>query len=122
MKGLIEQLPTGGGSSYLVYRALLNQSGTNAPTAIVLENTLGETPTFGYDAAGVYTLNTVGNVFTTDKTFVLVKTTPNADPFFVFYAGLGGENQLLLGVMNIFSGVATDGELLNTSIQIIVYP
>jgi hypothetical protein len=31
----------GGGASYLVYTALLTQSGTSAPTATVLDNTLG---------------------------------------------------------------------------------
>ena len=31
---------------YKIYRALLTQSGTSAPTAIVLENTLGVIPTF----------------------------------------------------------------------------
>ena len=65
----VEALPSA--PAYLVYRALLSQSGTNAPTAIVLENTLGEVPTFSYVDVGVYELNTVGNVFTTNKTFVL---------------------------------------------------
>lgn len=52
------------------YKALLSQSGSNAPTAIVLENTLGEVPTFVYSDIGEYRLTTVGNIFETNKTIV----------------------------------------------------
>jgi hypothetical protein len=41
----------------LVYRALLKQSGTSTPTAVILENTLGFVPTLGRDSAGVYTVD-----------------------------------------------------------------
>jgi hypothetical protein len=44
----------GGGASYLVYTALLSQSGTDAPTAVVLENTLGGTVTYTRDGIGFY--------------------------------------------------------------------
>ncbi len=54
---------------YKVYTALLSQSGTSAPTAIVLENTLGATPTFSYNAQGNYTVTCTG-CFTEDKTVV----------------------------------------------------
>jgi hypothetical protein len=43
----------GSGASYLVYTALLNQSGTDAPVATVLENTLG--------SLGVWTRNGIGH-------------------------------------------------------------
>ena len=39
---------TSGAASYLVYTALLTQSGTDAPVATVLENTLGGTVTWSY--------------------------------------------------------------------------
>ena len=39
---------------YKVYTALLSQSGTDAPTAIVLENTLGQTITWSYNGVGTY--------------------------------------------------------------------
>ena len=44
----------GGGASYTIYRALLTQSGTNAPVATVLENTLGFTPTWDRSGPGLY--------------------------------------------------------------------
>lgn len=47
----------GGVESYLVYTALLTQSGTDAPVvAAELRNTLGFTPTFTREAPGEYTI------------------------------------------------------------------
>ena len=43
-------------SSYKVYRSLLKQSGTNAPTEVVLENTLGITLSWLYINVGHYAL------------------------------------------------------------------
>ncbi len=57
-----------GMASPKIYRALLSQSGTAAPTAVILENTLGEVPTFSYSATGLYLLTTVSPVFVVDKT------------------------------------------------------
>jgi len=60
----------GGGSSPKVYRALLTQSGTDAPVATVLENTLGFVPTYEYSLVGQY--NVVSPVgFPAGKTFIL---------------------------------------------------
>lgn len=65
---LIEAANAGGGSSYLVYTALLSQSGTSAPVATVLENTLGGTVVWGYSGVGTYTATKSG-AFTLNKTF-----------------------------------------------------
>lgn len=56
------------GLPYKIYHALLSQAGTAAPTAVILENTLGEVPTFSYSSQGVYLLTTVSPVFVVDKT------------------------------------------------------
>ena len=40
---------------YKVYTALLTQAGTSAPTAIILNNTIG-TLVFGYSGVGLYTI------------------------------------------------------------------
>ena len=61
---------TGGGLPYLVYTAIINQTGTNAPTALVLQNTLGANVTYSYDAVGGYFVN-CPNKFTAGKTFVI---------------------------------------------------
>ena len=57
--------------SYKVYTALLTQSGTNAPVATVLENTLGIVPVWSYDEVGYYIL-TASGAFTDTKTFITV--------------------------------------------------
>lgn len=53
---------------YKVYTAILNQTGTSAPVATVLENTLG-TITFSRDSDGFYKINSSG-LFTSNKTVV----------------------------------------------------
>jgi hypothetical protein len=48
----------------LMYKALITQAGTSAPTATIIYNTLGEDPTFAYDGVGDYDLITVAALFT----------------------------------------------------------
>lgn len=58
---------------YKVYTALLTQSGTNAPTAIVLENTLGGTIVWSRANQGQY-VGTLANAFSLDYTIVFATT------------------------------------------------
>jgi hypothetical protein len=55
---------------YKSYVALLSQSGTNAPVATVLENTLGTTITWVRDSQSTYrgVVGSPGNLFVTNKT------------------------------------------------------
>lgn len=59
---LVPQAPT-----YKVYTALLTQSGTDAPVATVLENTLGGDVVWSYSSIGTYNAVTNG-FFTLNKT------------------------------------------------------
>jgi len=60
---------------YKVYTALLTQSGTSDPTSVVLENTLGVTPTLNYEDVAKYSLTITGDLFAdTSKVFVSFKT------------------------------------------------
>lgn len=68
---------SGGGLIYQVYTALLSQTGTSAPTATVLENTLGVTPTFGYGSVGNYTI-TIAGEFNEAKTFYTLQQANDA--------------------------------------------
>jgi len=52
------------------YVAVVTQTGTNAPTATVLENSLGGTVVYGYTSTGIYTL-TLASAFTQNKTIIL---------------------------------------------------
>jgi hypothetical protein len=58
----------------LRYKALLTQSGTDAPVATVLEDTLGDIyglpPALSYNAVGTYDITLTG-AFTVNKTFIL---------------------------------------------------
>jgi hypothetical protein len=65
------------GPQYKLYTALLSQSGTASPTAIVLENTLGVIVTFSYVSIGLYSLQAVG-ALTINKTFVTFNS-PNGN-------------------------------------------
>ena len=69
-KGMASWTPaTSSGASYLVYTALLTQTGTDAPVATVLENTLGGTVVWSYVSTGTYRA-TLASAFTADKTVI----------------------------------------------------
>ena len=59
----------GGAAPYKVYTALLSQTGTDAPVATVLENTLGGEVVWSYYTEGVYQGELI-NAFTENKTDV----------------------------------------------------
>lgn len=60
-----------GARPYKVYTALLTQTGTDAPVATVLENTLGGTPVWSYSAVGDYTLTATGLLTSAKTTLTL---------------------------------------------------
>ena len=61
------------GVPYKVYTALLTQSGTSAPVATVLENTLSGTITWSYSSVGSYQATLVG-AFPSSKTFFYINS------------------------------------------------
>lgn len=73
---------------YKVYSALLSQSGTDAPTAIVLENTIGEI-VWTRDDVGVY-VGTLNGAFTLYKTFIIL-TQGTGNVCIINSVGLGGD-------------------------------
>ena len=58
---------------YLVYCALLSQSGTNAPTYTELDNTTGSTITTSYIASGQYKISFADSILTQGKTMVFIQ-------------------------------------------------
>ncbi len=54
------------------YVALLSHTGTSDPVAIILENTLGETPVWSRDNVGQYRMTAVNEIFTTNKTISFI--------------------------------------------------
>jgi len=118
------------GNGVKVYRALLTQTGTDAPVATVLENTLGENPVQNYSDTGLFRIQIPDSVpvFTANKTFVTI--TDNSELFSggtVLYqvtARWGDVDQIIINTAAAdLAGTITlaDG-ILNASIQILVYP
>jgi hypothetical protein len=116
--------------TYKVYRALLTQTGTNAPVATVLENTLGLIPTYSYQDVGSYALTAPlsnPNPFTENKTTLSWTST-----YFTLFGGSiltenrmnavwSSTSQILIYTVD---GTTATNNILNTNqwwIEIIVY-
>jgi hypothetical protein len=114
-----------------VYRALLTQSGTNAPVATVLENTLGGTPVWSRTNIGRY-VATLANAFPNSKTIVraipsLPETNQAWGKFDIYRTN---NDTITLNVievdLSVPGGTYTDISALASSqwmpIEILVYP
>ena len=101
---------------YRSYIAILDQSGTTAPVATVLENTLGSTFKWNYAGVGKYYVESIGT-FTPNKT-VVITGTPDKPGFF---------RKLITSVdsidLQVFATNASliDNNLAGTYIEIRVY-
>lgn len=114
----------GGGASYLVYTALLSQSGTSAPTATVLENTLGGTVVWSRVSAGKYKATLTG-AFTVSKTWLSPTNVNNVDPEatgLIFKFLRIDSNEVQLELVESGGLLYTDDYLLSNPIEIRVYP
>jgi hypothetical protein len=67
-------------NNYKVYKALLTQTGTSAPVATVLVNTLSGTPVWSYSTVGRYLLTLVGE-FDVSKTMIYISNNDIASLF-----------------------------------------
>lgn len=112
-----------------VYRALLTQTGTAAPVATVLENTLGGTPAFAaYADPGVYSLVGTG-LFPSGKTAVTIGSPlliGAANTLNMAQATWSDANTVAIEtrILAIADQTATlsDGALTATVLEILVYP
>lgn len=109
-----------GARPYKVYTALLSQTGTNAPTATVLENSTGYTFTYSYGSTGQFGV-TSSTSLPDGKTGILIGsgnsvggTTKNVT------ASFASGTVAVLTSSN--TGVATNGILDRTIIEIRIYP
>ena len=107
---------------YKVYTALLIQTGTSAPIATVLENTLGGVVTWNYVSVGFYQ-GSLSSAFTLGKTAVFMNTTMPNSQFIGFVNSVNS-----IGVRTYDTSAVpftlTDGKMPNTSytsIEIRVY-
>jgi hypothetical protein len=108
---------------YKVYTALLTQTGTDAPVATVLENTLGDI-TFGYISAGVYSIISNDESWDENRLWYGVSGIGNSgaigiNPGNVKISFEGGD--LLVICYNNDYSSALDQQLVDTPIEIRVY-
>lgn len=110
-----------GEGSYKVYTALLTQSGTNAPVATVLENTLGAI-TLIRGGVGQYILQSSG-LFTMNKTVLFVGLPDyNISQFIINTDQLNTDDSNIdLECIDASTLNGLDGALKNTPIEIRVY-
>jgi len=103
-----------------VYRALLTQSGTNAPVATVLENSLGGQVVWSYNAAGDYR-GTLSGAFPSGKTFLLICPVSEATTNIGFGLTRLNDSVIYVSTSNA-GGNGEDSCLQATALEILVYP
>lgn len=112
-----------GAGSYKKYVALLTQSGTSAPVATVLEDTIG-TITFEYSSEGNYNINSTAK-FTSGKTVIFLGASSQDTDQGLFQSEAADSNQLHIRTWDFNSGLnefaMVNGKLVATSIEIRVY-
>jgi hypothetical protein len=101
---------------YTEYVALLTQSGTNAPTAVVVKNDTGATVTYGYSAAGLYTMTFGSAVLTANKTVAILVSDDGVYTFAARYASTTAIN-----LSTFDSGIAVNSVLSSTPVIVRIY-
>lgn len=107
---------------YKVYTALLTQTGTNAPVATVIENTLGATITYERAYAGAYLLRSSNtSLFAEIKTVVFVNNSAESGNYWgsVIYS-MEDPSYVVFNTFNT-SNINADNVMKRASIEIRVY-
>jgi hypothetical protein len=110
---------------YKAYVALVSQTGTNDPVAIVLENTLGETITLtrlGLGGTGRYFITASGNIFDSNKTAVFLGSNENSADGVTPVIKIRFNTPSELTLTTFLDAVLSDGVLSLTAIEIRIYP
>ena len=105
------------GGDYKVYRAILNQTGTSAPVATVLENTVGNI-VWTRNSPGNYSATLVGT-FLANKTYYPTFGTSNSFNR-VYTNRLNDDVMTIISISEDFS-TYLDNELFNFPIEILIY-
>jgi hypothetical protein len=114
-----EQLPGGG---VKVFRAIISQSGTAAPTVVILENSLGGEPVFTRLASGTYRM-TLADTFPADKVFAPTAQNFRGADFSTISISRQNDNSLNIVNRNNELGSGTEEDYLyDVAIEILVYP
>lgn len=112
-----------------VYRALLTQTGTDAPVATVLENTLGGAVVWSRTTDGIYA-GTLAGAFPVASTMATMITFTSDDPsvsLSVFAINANTGNDINIASYSVPTdpagpGTNVDNLLVNNPVTILVYP
>ena len=104
---------------YKVYTALLSQIGTNAPTATVLENTLGGTVVWSRNITGEY-YGTLTGAFTSGKTYATIVNGSRVDGIPLYYQTARISSDVVR-IISIKGTGQTDSLISGMSCEIRVY-
>ena len=104
---------------YKVYTALLSQSGTSAPVATVLENTLGGTVVWSRSNVGTY-VATLNGAFILNKTCGFFSSNNGGNPY-VSYVNISSLNSVSIQTVNSTNGTSFEAGFTNASVEIRVY-
>lgn len=91
---------------------------TGAPVVTVLENTIGNV-WFTYNDVGYYKILSTDDLFTNNKTFVLLGPYVDPEARIIYASSQIDSNNIIIG--NTSDGGPTNGALQNTPIEIRVY-
>lgn len=109
-----KQLDALGTTRKKIYKALLTQSGTDAPVPTVLENTLGNV-TYGYVATGRYSASLTG-------VFLSNKTAPTISTVGLEFSGCVRSNDDVIAIKSADSTGALSNDILQGNVfEICVY-
>lgn len=111
--------------TYAVYTALISQIGTNAPTVVVLENTLSAAIVWTRIDSGIYN-GTLTGEFLANKTFPIIDNsgplTPLPLSLDVYHRRIGVISDNIVQILTGDDTSYSDGILELTPIEIRVYP
>lgn len=106
-----------------VFKAILSQSSTNTPTATIIQNTLGEVPSFTYIGVGNYRLSTVASLFDINKTIVMIgQENQGASGFNMAYVDESDDTKIVIQSKTADLNTGQDDKLYYTNIYIEVHP
>ena len=107
---------------YKVYTALLSQTGTNAPVATVLENTLGGTVIWSRVSTGTY-VGTLAGVFAVNKTICFHQRSSDlaSSSAFDYSMSSAQGSTNTVDLKSTLAGGLADGLIIRSSVEIRVY-
>ena len=109
---------SGSSENYKVYTALLTQSATSIPTATILKNTLGYTPSLSYGSTGTYKINLSANTPNLYYSITTNSTNRNLDFRVTVQTSMGIYD---IGVVTYSGGSLTNSLLLDTPVEVRIY-